>query len=147
MVAGKECFVRAGACVVVSAALLWVTILSGSQAPAATVAPNGASADPSQEIRQTLLLEIAFHADDPYDPFIQPIDVPATEATSRTRSITSIDLSNSQSTDPATHSPAIALPPAVSSGLGLLGLLAGCMMLRRFAYRPAQTKSAYFFHR
>ena len=39
--------------------------------------------------------------------------------------------------DPTAQSPAIDLPPAVASGFGLLGVLAVCMTLRRFAYRPA----------
>ena len=51
--------------------------------------------------------------------------------------------SSSNSVEPAAQSPAIALPPAVASGFGLLCVLAVCMGLRRFAYRPATISRRY----
>ena len=127
---------RAFARVVVSAALLGILIPIALSGPTASAAPTAGSPVESVQFdlynssdyrNRTYELNGPFFTEDiATAPHPAPI-------------VFQSDAINSNHGDPVPQSPAIALPPAVASGFGLLCVLAVCMMLRRFAYRPAQT--------
>jgi hypothetical protein len=125
--------VRACARVVVWAALLSSAVLFASLAPNASAAPTAATSAAASETSPSTSADAPAHFFDLSDAFISD-DSSASESTSP---IAFRDIDSTGNSDPMAQSPAIALPPAVMSGLGLLCVLAACMAMRRFAYRPS----------
>jgi hypothetical protein len=126
--------VRALARIVVSAALLGSGFPIAISGPTASAAPTADSPPPPAEFHLFASDETprsAFWSDAPFVSEQGVANPPVVSV------VFSSDARQASGADPVAQSPAIALPPAVSSGLGLLCVLAACMMLRRFAYRPA----------
>jgi hypothetical protein len=120
----------------VSAALICLATLSGSQLLAAQVAPDTFNPLDSQTSQLPSPVDLTFHPLD--DPLVAndlngvaPNDIVQVDQTSAAHR----NLETERDPSPAS-TPTIALPPAVASGMGLLGILAACMMLRRFYVTP-----------
>jgi hypothetical protein len=123
--------VRARARVGVSAALLGSAILFGSTGQIAFAAPtvvSSSSGDVSFEVSSSVDSRPVLFEEQP-GPFLSCDSPLSGDATSGD------GITDTHHAAPMAQSPAIGLPPAVSSGFGLLCVLAACMGLRRFAYR------------
>jgi hypothetical protein len=118
----------------VRGALLGITVLIGTLAPIASAAPTTTTSASTADIDPTLAWMTH-----PF-PFSEPLFSADADPAMHVAAMVLDDPLATTPDDRAAQSPAIALPPAVMTGLGLLGVLAACMMLRRFAC-PAASRS------
>ena len=121
---------RARARIVVSAALLGCAVLFGTPGQTAAAPSAGAPSSGQTTVASspTVVVHPAFF-EEQSESFL------SSDASTGFTDPASDANTDTHHADPMAQSPAIGLPPAVASGLGLLCTLAACMGLRRFAYR------------